>query len=501
MSRKKQTKVNKDNITDAKVREARNLLWRKGNLTWKLEPHQKSLYDFYHAATTRTIVWYASRRLGKSFTLLILAIEQCIKEPRTIIKYVCPTQAMAREIISQVIPEIVEDAPIDVMPTYKTNYTKYIFPNGSEIQLAGTDNKNYDKIRGGKASICVVDEAGFCSDLGIVVRSILIPTTATTNGKVILSSTPPENADHELATFVEKAKMENSFILKTIYDAAKDSEHLEKPRITIDVIKSLAKEYPGGENDTDFLREYMCKQITDKKLAIIPEFTEEVKEDIVVEWPKPHYFDPYVSMDIGGRDLTALLFAYYDFKNDVIVIEDEYSVTGNDFTTETLADQIRHREAKNFKSPFDGSNIKPKMRVADNNNPILLNDLMLLHGIHFNKTRKDEKRAAINVLRMEIQNRRIIINPRCEILIKHLENGLWNKSKDEFQRSGDNGHYDFIDALVYLHRNVTRGSNPFPTGYQLGSGDHIFRRDYIKQEHPVYEDFKKLLGPIAKRRK
>lgn len=485
---------------EAQVREARDTLWRMGELTWKLEPHQKSLYDFFKGNANRIIVWYASRRLGKSFTLLITAMEMCIKEPRTIVKYICPTQAMAREIISQIIPEIVADAPNDVLPSFKTQSTKYVFPNGSEIQLAGTDNKNYNKIRGGKSSLCIVDEAGFCSDLGIVVRSVLLPTTATTGGKVILSTTPPESIDHEITTFVEKAKMENAFALKTIYDAVEDSVQLEKPRLTLEIVQDLAKQYPEGENDVEFLREYMCKQETDKNLAVLPEFNEEVREDIVVSWPKPDFFDPYVSMDIGGRDLTAILFAYYDFQNDVLVIEDEFSISGNTFTSQDIVDEIRRKEQTYFVSPFDSTYIKPKLRVSDNNNPILLQDLSIKHGITFSTTRKDEKRAAINALRMEIKNRKIIINPRCTNLVHHMEAAIWSKSKDEFQRSADNGHYDFVDALIYLHRNVVKGSNPFPVGYNMGNRNNLFIPD-SKKSNPVYKEFEKMLNPLTKRKR
>ena len=31
-------------------------------------------------------------------------------------------------------------------------------------------------------------------------------------------------------------------------------------------------------------------------------------------------------MDIGVRDLTAVLFAYYDFKKSVLVVEDEFII-------------------------------------------------------------------------------------------------------------------------------------------------------------------------------
>lgn len=495
--RKKKT-INEEHSELKRIKEARDLLWRKGNLTWKLEPCQKSLYDFFHNSKGKVTVWSASRRLGKSHTLLVIAIEYCIKNPGCVVKYVGPEKGMVRDIVTQVIPGIVEDAPPDVMPTYKANLVRYVFPNGSEIQMAGTDNKNYFKLRGGASQLCIVDEAGFCNDLSIVVNSILIPTTLTTGGKIILSSTPPESIDHEFSYFIEKAEAEGQHILKTIYDVANDGKHLAKPRITHQIIEDIAKEYPGGRNNVTFLREYLCKQVTDSKLAVVPEFTPEAKEDIVVEWPKPAYFDSYVSMDIGGRDLTAILFAYYDFKNAVLVIEDEYSNSGNQITTQQLVDNIRKKENEIFKSPISGEYIKPKIRVADNNNIILLNDMMITHGLNFVATKKDNKQAAINTLRMDIQNRKIIINPRCKTLIRHLENAIWSRSKDEFQRSADNSHYDFLDSLIYLVRNVQKNTNPYPAHFGIKNPQDMFYRPTV--QNPVYNEFTKLLNPLKKRK-
>ena len=56
----KKSKTNENQLEQKKVKEARDVLWRKGILTWKLEPFQKELYDFFHNSTGRTVVWSAS---------------------------------------------------------------------------------------------------------------------------------------------------------------------------------------------------------------------------------------------------------------------------------------------------------------------------------------------------------------------------------------------------------------------------------------------------------
>ena len=86
----------KNNEEMRKVQQARDTLWKKGVLTWKLEPFQKELYDFFYSRKGKITVWSASRRLGKSHTLLIIAIEECIKNPGCIVKYVGPEKGMMR---------------------------------------------------------------------------------------------------------------------------------------------------------------------------------------------------------------------------------------------------------------------------------------------------------------------------------------------------------------------------------------------------------------------
>ncbi len=205
------------------------------------------------------------------------------------------------------------------------------------------------------------------------------------------------------------------------------------------------------------------------KNAVIPEANEETMARIVKEYQKPPYFDPYVSMDIGVKDLTGVLYGYYDFLTGKIVIEDEATFKGRSFTTANLAASIIQFEERlwGLKKPF--------LRIADNNNLILLNDLNIDYGLSFIPTAKDNKHAWLNQIRILIAEERLIINPRCKQLIFHLKNATWNKNKTEYERSLDGGHYDLVDALAYLIRNIAYTKNPYPRGYGMTYGDGSFR--------------------------
>jgi hypothetical protein len=448
-------------------KEAVDALWRKGILHWKLDKNQLEMYKFANEDQHKIIVIGSSRQLGKSFFLVTLAVETCLKNPFQIIKFVAPKVKDIKRIISPLIREITADCPKDLRPTYRTQENTFRFPNGSEIQLAGTDNGHAESIRGNKAHLCIIDEAGFCDDLDYIVDSILIPTTTTTNGKIVMASTPSRTADHPFMSFMKEAELEGRFIKKTIYD---------NPRLTEDQINSIA-EALGGKESVDFKREYMVEMITDANLAVIPEFTSELKSRIVKEWPRPDFFDTYVSMDIGVKDLTVVLFGYYDFLKSKLIIEDELVFKGNQVLTDNLAAAIRKKEESLWANKFDGTVKEPYLRIADNNNLILLQDLGIKHKLHFIPTAKDNSEAALNNMRMLLRSERIIINPRCKTFLYHLESAVWNKSKSSYSRSADGGHWDAIDTAKYLCRNVNFNKNPYPANYHFSGKEAVFHNE------------------------
>jgi len=208
------------NLTQSEITEA---LWRRGELAFKLDSTQKGLYDLFYTSPHKIMTWLLSRRQGKTYTLCILALEQCIRTPNSIVKFVSPTKVQVNNNVRPNIRKILEDCPTDLRPEFRGKDYIYYFPNGSEIQLAGTDSGHAEKLRGGDSDLFFVDEAGSCDKLDYVIKSILLPTTLITKGKGVLASTPPEIADHDFLKFLEEAELRGSLVKKTIYD---------NPRIT-----------------------------------------------------------------------------------------------------------------------------------------------------------------------------------------------------------------------------------------------------------------------------
>lgn len=444
-----------------------NELYKRGNLSWKCHSVQKEMYDIYHSAKANsTLVWLLARQSGKSYLICVLAIEQALRKPHSIVKILTDTKIHAKNIYDKLFEEILHDCPEDLKPTFIKAQYIYEFPNGSQIQLAGSDSGHFEKLRGQKSAAVFVDEAGFCNQLENIVKSVLLPTTTHTGGRIVLASTPPEAYDHDFINFIEEAKMRDYLTVKTIN---------ENPLLNAEQIARIEKEM-GGRDSERFKREYLCQISKNSETSVVPEFTEDLQLEIVREWPVAPHKDCYVSMDLGGKDLTFVVFGYFDFRANKIIVEDELvmDMRKKDNNIRTLMDQILKKEEALWKDPYTLDPIKPYIRVSDIN-PIVTKEIYSLSNglVNFVNPNKSDKIAAIHDLRVLLQSKRIIIHPRCKNLIRHLENVRWSnsRSKTEFARSADDGHYDGVDALIYLIKSIVYSRNPYPSNYDFPNGD------------------------------
>jgi hypothetical protein len=440
--------------------------WKRGLLSWKLDSAQKELYELFYKSSHKTQVWLLSRRAGKSYTLLILALEQCYRKPNSIVKFVSPTKIQVNNNVRPVIREILEDCPQELKPRYSGKDYIYYFPNGSEIQLAGTDNGHVEKLRGVSSDLCIIDEAGSCSDLFNVVKNVLLPTTLITKGKILLAGTPPKESDHPFIEYVENAEAKGALVKKTVF---------ENPRLSKEQVDELIAEL-GGIKSESARRELLVEIIKDSSIYVLPEFTAELQAEIVKEWPTPPFYDCYEAMDIGFKDLTVVLFGYYDFRAGKLIIEDELVVDFNkqEENVGKLVQYIQQKEKDRWYNYLTNEIKEVLLRVSDINY-IVTKEISIAsqQKINFLAAQKDDLDAAINNLRTMLSAKKIIIHPRCETLIRHLRNVRWysDNNRKVFARSNDNGHYDAVEALKILVRHVNYNKNPYPSTYDLNMND------------------------------
>jgi hypothetical protein len=434
-------------VTALSIDDAWRIAWTLGGEHLEaalLHKMQLDAFARFRASSSRRFVLLWCRRGGKSYGGIAHAMAECIARPGIDYKFAAPTQDMARNIVYPHAQDILSTCPSDLQPKVNRASMTWTFANGSVLKLAGCDGLNADRLRGTSLDEAFVDEAGFVSDLRGVVEDVLMPQTITTNGRIILASTPPVSPAHPFAArYVADATVSGAIVRRTIY---------EMPHIP----REKADEYigeAGGPDSTTARREYLAEIVIDESLAIVPEF-HKVRADIVRAAEPVQFRDWYVVGDFGFHDLTVVLFAWFDFERARIVIEDEIAMQGASGLDVGAAVAAKEREL----------GVTKPSRYADAPLQLLADIASTTHGmgLPFAQPPKDDADAALNALRMSLQRKEIEINPRCVVLIQHLAEGVWNDSRSSYSRAEGCGHWDAIDAIKYLVRVVNRRRNPTP---------------------------------------
>lgn len=443
-------------LSHEEVNELKRQAWEEGTLDWKLREHQQKLYRFladqeeYSVRTFLRKVSKCARRFGKTFTVLTVVNEYAQKFPGIRMRYAAPTEKSLKSYVKPNMRIILSDCPRDLKPRWVTQESMYLWPNGSELWLAGTDKEHAEKLRGPGTDFGVIDEAGSMNNMKYVLNDILLPGTLDNDGRIVVISTPAKTPGHDFTMLVNEAEGEGSLLIQTVYDNSWLMSRPDKLQEYIDA--------SGGKESSTWKREYECQDVVDEAIATIPEGADqELMKQVVYEYERPRYFNSITSMDPGfSPSHTGILFGYVDFKGGFLYIEDELDMMR--MRTDIMAAKIAKREEEL------GYGKKPHGRHVrwSDIDPRLLQDLEALHGLSFAATSKDLLTAMVNHARVLLSQKKIRIHPRCKMLLAELRSVVWNDAKTGFEFSTAFGHYDLISALIYMTRNADWQGNPYP---------------------------------------
>lgn len=430
--------------------------WRNGILWPVLHEDQRRVYWQWRDSEERIFAADIARRWGKSAMMLVSAHEDALRRPgaATRVPYGAQTGKEVREVIRPMCEGWLWDAaPKNQRPRWVEG--DIVFPSGSRIAVAGVDREP-DRLRGPALDSAYCDEVGFWDNLEYVLESILLQMAqGRTWARFLLGSTPPITPAHKWTTrYVPECRARQAYAHRTIED---------NPRLSREEVAWFV-ERAGGRTSTTCRRELYAEHVLDESLAIIPEFAA-AEAEIVREHPRPRHFDAYTALDPGFTHHAGCVFAYWDFEEELLVFEHDFSLPRQN--SRKLAELIREREHElwsehqRYDRESDCFEPQPYMRVSDTD-ARLIADLQDEHGLRFYPTAKDHRDAQVNAMRLRVYNRQIRIHPRCVNLIAHMKFGVWNKPRTQFAEVGDFGHFDTLAAAIYLDRNVERGRNPFP---------------------------------------
>ena len=149
--------------------------------------HSGYQMNFLNSRSKRVVLRWP-RQSGKTFSLAAYAIWFAVVNEKTTTLIVAPTQRQSM-ILNDVIVSLVEGIPPKIRKifvrrrlrtiTYLLNHSKIVaLPNSSNL------------LRGYTAHLIILDEAAFFQNDEEIFQNVLPPMLATTQGKMIVSSTP-----------------------------------------------------------------------------------------------------------------------------------------------------------------------------------------------------------------------------------------------------------------------------------------------------------------------
>lgn len=467
-------------LTDNTMVEARGHLWRAGVVApWYLRESQKDLYRLLLREKFPFIE--AARRFGKTTSLLAFVIEQLRQNPGWICRWCFPMKNQAREVLGAEIAKIQRDCPDQFKFRYQTTDSVYIGTNGSRLYIRGVNEDRGDSARGPASNIIVCDEYGFWNEPDYIVRECLFPQLENQAGRwLIKASTPPRNLGHRYYIEREEAVRKGRFIQKIIYD----NEALSK-----DELQEIIDE-SGGIDSPAFRRERLCEPVSDPALLIVPEWDDTLNV-LPDDHVRPEFYTPYVGGDSGADDNTAVLFGYYDFTHDTIVIEQEFVISGR--TTSEIVDNCKRIESELW------GETRPKRRVYDAPKQLIY-DIFVDHKWPVQMPEKDAKLAAIHDLRVEVGARRFMVKKRCKHTIRQLKVGMWRDEKHlDFERTEGLGHLDAVAASIYFNRCIDRKLNPVPPNYGLSKEKHFITPQAVSRGNAEDRAIAQALQPKVRR--
>lgn len=455
----------------------------------------EALTAFITAPGSRFVLEVA-RRWGKTWLLLVIAFDVCMRTPKVRVVYGAPTLKHLAEFVLPTFEKLAELFPASKAPHWNVSLQHIEFPNGSYIHLFGADNKrNANRGRGPEAALAIFDEAGFCPLLRYVLSSIFRPSLLHSGGRTLVASTPAEEPDHDFTHVAELAEANGAYFNRDIW---------ANPRLTTAQIEQFIAEDAHDEGisvetylETDaFRREYKAERVINRLLLAVPEWIAPWKldggrpyrESHFVELPRPKLFRGHTVIDFGGNDPHALQLGYWDLERGIVIERD--ALLKNDEHSKLLSDAAKEAEAetwgtkkwdgtlaalttenlsRHFRNGQDGgttvpewlmrevnktAQAQPYMRICDVNMELARH--LYSVGLAVVPTHKTEKQFMVQQLRNLIADGKYWVNPRCVDTDRHLRTTTWanDKRKAWARRGGEHG--DLVDTSVYLSMGIYR---------------------------------------------
>lgn len=428
-------------------------LWMRGDLEFLLWPQQIPIWNQLRnlPVSVELFVCLCARQYGKSTIGVLYALSEAIKNRDCCILIMGPDTKQTRDIVNSKMRFLLRTAPVGLIKQMKAENRWHVYhdldPKAldyTEIIIGGM-NENSSSQRGKTVHKILVEEIVDVREDDFItsMRSDLGPAlTHSKDGKIIYLTTLPKYPAHPFITeTIPLARLKNAIAVFDIHsNRALSKEQFQK-----------CMDLAGGEKSDDWRREYLCEVVRDSRLVCLPDF--DAARNVAL-FHLPLQAKKSVTIDWGGvRDKTCAILHTYDYLSDLDLIWDERVFDPNT-STENIIKECREMEK--------GHEIHG--RYIDAPPQLVTVDMLQTHNYPAVLPDKPDWRAALNTLNVKLQQRKLLIHPRCLFLKVSGESGILNKNKTDFERTEALGHMDGIAAMMYAIRMQDR-ENPYNNPY------------------------------------
>ena len=158
----------------------------------KLYPWQLDVVRLYDKHPLSSIITILSpRQRGKTHTIINLIMRECINNRKYTAIVVCPTYQLCRKMYKEIDNNL---SPIpNLLKSRNSSYLEFEFNNKSQIKLKSAESRS--SLRGDTANLLIIDEGAF---VNLDTALECFNYTNTTNGNIIIASTPTFEDDNNL---------------------------------------------------------------------------------------------------------------------------------------------------------------------------------------------------------------------------------------------------------------------------------------------------------------
>ena len=322
--------------------------------------------------------------------------------------------------------------------TVKENATDYYYtmPNGSEVWVAGLDDKQRtEKILGKEYSTIYFNE---CSQIPFSSISLALTRLAQKSEitkKAYYDENPPSKRHWSYAQFILGRNPEDWAELdQTKYSAMLMNPMDNQENIDEDYISEILEELPEKQR-----RRFMHGEFVDDDSGLI--YYAFDRENNVKNLEIMPGQPIWIGMDFNINPMTATVCQVYD--NSVFVLDEIYLMSSN---TGEMAEVIKQKYGHGHRIVPDSTG----KRKQTSSSGFSDHDILRQNGFLVVDSTNPFRMDRYNTINSLFEKKRIYVDPKCQKLIKDLQQVSYKEGTSMPDTAKDSSLTHISDALGYL---------------------------------------------------